>query len=342
MGTHAIAASGLTGLALLALPAAQAPGPAQVAPAPSRWTQPATLPAAKAWRPRMSAYVYTCVLEAFAGAPDLLAAELAAADVVRVRVTAKPQGYAGDPAAVASAKAVNRALHARGIEVLALFLQDASVLGDPDKARARTHALLDFQEGVFGGIQPAERFDGLDLDVEPHQHPAWGSDWTVNDALVLDLLEVVAAVRGAVVRRLGTGADALPISVAVPHWLHDRVLSGDLTVGTPTDFLQAGARVVSLFDYDDDLADLVARAAPEVADVQVPRSLEIVLKTVDDGLDDQTFFEEGCDALHTTAAALIQALAPLSAVDGLVLDVGVYEADSLRALCLASPPACGP
>ncbi len=292
--------------------------------------------------PGRNAYVYMCVFNAFAGQYDQLAGEMRDLGVVRVRLSTSAKTLPIDPAYVQQVKAFNRAMHARGIAVAGLYLQDALFLHDPAKVAERTDQMLDYNEGLFGGIAAGERFDALDVDVEPPQDPAWsGATWAEKDVLVQDLLtNVVAVIRTTIDLRLGAAADELPFSVGAQHYFHDRVLSGDLTVGKTEDFLLAGANVVSLFTYDDDLNDVVSRASAEVIDTTTPNSIEIVLKTVNDGLDDQTFFEEGCAPMAVTSLQAMLQLAQLSPAPNLVPEVGIFEYDSFREICLPGPAVC--
>lgn len=202
-------------------------------------------------------------------AEDAMVADLIAWDVDRV------YGSYGDragtePEAIA---AWNLKLHAAGIESHVL-------MGDPAWISSREWAsmesliltrLVDFNASRG---DPAERFDGLHLDIEPHADATWSAGTESDRHQYLWLLADTYAFAAGVLAS-GSGA-GLPIGADLPVW-YDKLppgLGGTGQVGWPSVgdrdawFGDVGAHVdrLSMMAYEtSDDATILARVADETA-----------------------------------------------------------------------------
>ncbi len=126
----------------------------------------------------------------------------------------------------------NQKLHAAGIRSEALF-SDGKFL-----APANRDAFLAATAGrilAFNAARaaPAERFDGLALDIEPHAQPAWK---TATPAAKRALLEDYLAACTALRAHLDThGGRDLAISAALAYWLDRLPPEGAIGWASPAD-----------------------------------------------------------------------------------------------------------
>ena len=221
-----------------------------------------------AWRDAGDPYGTDAVVGDTA-AEDAMVADLIAWDVDRV------YGSYGDRA-VTEPEVIadwNVKLHAAGIESHVL-------MGDPAWISSREWAsmesriltrLVDYNESR---TDPAERFDGLHLDIEPHTVSTWTGGTEADRYQYLLLLAHTYSFADGVIES-GSGA-GLPIGADLPVW-YDKLpasLGGTGQVGWPTAadrdawFVGIGAHVdrISMMAYEsDDDATILARVADETA-----------------------------------------------------------------------------
>lgn len=81
--------------------------------------------------------------------------------------------------------------------------------------RAEAVAMLDRVLAYNAAVRPAERFAGVNIDIEPHMLEAWKTD---REGLLLGFLDMSRALMDA---KRASGA-VLPVGPAIPFWL-DRV-----------------------------------------------------------------------------------------------------------------------
>lgn len=118
---------------------------------------------------------------------------------------------ASDPAAY---RALIAAMHRDGMKVHALLGSwylgtHAYVL--PSR-RADALAMLDRVLAYNAAAAPAERFDGISLDIEPHVLDAWD---VRRDELLGNFLDLSAALR----ERVRAAPQPVPLGAAIPFWL---------------------------------------------------------------------------------------------------------------------------
>jgi hypothetical protein len=156
-----------------------------------------------------------------------------------------------------------RAMHARGLRVYALlgswFLHTERYVLPEHRAEARAmfKRVLDYN----AASAPAERFDGVNLDIEPHMLGAWQTD---SSGLLLNFLDLGRELM-AMKRRAGA---RLQVGPAVPFWLDGVTLEWRGARKPASQHVQDVYDYVALMDYRDRAEGrdgMIEHAAAELA-----------------------------------------------------------------------------
>lgn len=143
-------------------------------------------------------------------------------------------------------RALIRRMHAGGLRVYALlgsgYLHTERYLlpGHRREAQAMLQRVLDYQAAAA----PAERFDGISLDIEPHILAAWG---TRKMALLADFLDMSEAL----MRQKNAAAPDLPMGPAIPFWYDGIPLEWQGRRRPMNEHVQDLYDYVALMDYRD-------------------------------------------------------------------------------------------
>ncbi|MGW3951694.1 Ig-like domain-containing protein [Streptomyces sp. NPDC004752] len=203
--------------------------------------------------------------------------------------------------------------HAHGYQVFALIAGGTQppALGGLDRFRDIAVAELEKVLDYNLSSAPDERFDGLNVDIEPYvlgpeyatESPSYQTQW-------LDTLQTLIDRRNA----SGTG---LQFGPAMPVWLDTEAVTWHGRTETMAQHFQDMSDYVSLMDYRDHSAAIIQDAATEIAyadEIGKPGSVLIGIETIDlvaVGGDPSwvTFHEEGRTGLETEAAKVDAAYA---------------------------------
>ncbi len=156
-----------------------------------------------------------------------------------------------------------RALHARGFKVYALlgswYLHTERYVLPEHRAEALAmfKRVLDYD----ARSAKAERFDGVNLDIEPHMLEGWKSDRT---ELLRDFLDLGRALM-ALKRKAGA---SLPVGPAIPFWLDGIKLEWRGSTRPANEHVQDVYDYVALMDYRNKAEGkdgMIAHAADELA-----------------------------------------------------------------------------
>ncbi|MFD0663673.1 Ig-like domain-containing protein [Thermocatellispora tengchongensis] len=188
---------------------------------------------------------------------------------------------------------------------------------------------------------PAERFDGVNVDIEPYSLPWFRTRKPEVQVQWLDTL------RAMIARRDASGQPLL-FGPAVPRWLDTSDCCRDIPYAGATrpmsEHIQDMSDYIAIMDYRDQAlgsAGIIAQAADEIAYAERtgrPRSVVIGVETLDIATSGDpssiTFREEGRDAMEAELAEVYKAFGTSPAFAG----VALHHYDSYREL----PTVWGP
>jgi hypothetical protein len=287
-------------------------------------------------RDTVAVYVYTRTVDAYAGAYGTLAARMRNDENVGAlflsvsmrKLDPTDAEYDSDYAPMI--RSFVAAMHEEGIFVHAMYLQDETSLDNPALAQSRTSEIIAFD----AQSATLEKFDGLNLDIEPERTDDWDYE-SMRFSLVQKLLAVMQAIRGEMT---STGC-ILPLSSALyAYYMEDGELQSYFTkngisLGYPDDFLD-WVDFVILMSYDDDYLDVISVVKDEIGHASRNGSIIVGMKTKDSGSDDGTFWDEGWQALCT---AIGEVRSAFDYSGGPLMGFAVFEYDSYAALKAADP-----
>lgn len=194
-----------------------------------------------------------------------------------------------------------RRLHRAGLRAYALlgsgYLQTESYVLPEHRADALAmfQRVLDFNAAA----QPQERFDGINLDIEPHILDQWAQQ-------KLQLLGQFLDLGQALMERKRASGQSLPVGPAIPFWLDGIVLDWHGTMKPASELVIDIYDYVALMDYRDHAAGpdgIVSHAEDKMA-YAARRHKKLVI-----GVDLSTSEIQKVSFDHLTEADLEQELA---------------------------------
>ena len=221
--------------------------------------------------------------------------------------------------------------HARGYSVHALL--GSGSYQAPMYSYARYHHkavdLIDAVIAYNAGSPAAARFDGANIDIEPH----WLPDWHDAPSVQVQYFDMLAAM----MRRVAESGQKLLVGPAIPRWLDTSdecrsvVWRGERK--TCAQHVQDIADYVALMDYRDiagTSVGIIDQAAAEVAygnKVGKPVVIGVETGQVSSGDPEAiSFYEEGRDHMEAELAEVMKAFSGEKAFGG----VAVHHYDSWR------------
>ncbi len=211
-----------------------------------------------------------------------------------------------------------RRLHASGLKVYALlgsgYLHtERYVLPDHrDEAVAMLQRVLDYNKAAA----PDERFDGINLDIEPHILAAW-------PARKMELLAGFLDMSDALMRVKARSGQALPVGPAIPFWLDGIQLEWHGRRKPVNQHVQDIYDYVALMDYRDhaDGGDgLVSHAMDELAYGEtIGRPVLIGIETMPNELKKVSFNHLGEADLERELAATSRSVGGMRSFGGFVV-----------------------
>ncbi|GLX02394.1 hypothetical protein [Microtetraspora sp. NBRC 16547] len=200
-----------------------------------------------------------------------------------------------------------------------------------DRAVGEMERVLDYN---FSSA-PEERFDGINVDIEPYILPWFGSAKPDVQIQWLDTL------RAMIARRDASGQPLL-FGPAVPRWLDTSACCTDIpyagTTRTMSEHIQDMTDYIAIMDYRDQAdgsAGIIAQAEGEIAYAErigKPLSVVVGVETLDIATSGDpssiTFREEGRDAMEVELVKVYKAFSGSAAFAG----VALHHYDSYREL----------
>jgi hypothetical protein len=268
------------------------------------------------YKDKITIKMYQRTLDRFAGKYKQLAREITKYGIGAVifsfdinRAT-KDKDYANKTRAFVSE------MHKNRIFVHAMFIQNEEVLDNSILVRDRITKLIAFQKQS----KILEKFDGINIDVEPERTLLWKESKDNRNALVEKLINVMQVIRQELNKekgRLVFSADGYA------YYMKDMGLQPHFQVGKPSDFLQY-IDVWILMAYDDDAKDIIDAVDDEIDETDKQDSIMVCLKTKDNDGDGTTFAQEGKAVLNSSIEEIntyFQSSMPY-------VGIGIFEYDS--------------
>jgi len=231
-------------------------------------------------------------------------------------------------------------LSANNIKVHALAFSEINAIGD--EQNETLEALNDYQSSSSS----RERFSGINFDIESHiirqSRPNWKKvsdkynlhhiDWQsdagygkegANSKVMQFVLDQIWDIRQK------TEGNNYIYSQALGHFFEDKYHEGNLSAGGINDFLKSCDYAI-IMNYADDPQRLIRQAMAEFTNANKPRSVEVAVKTSDNGVGDlaTSFADEGWGKMMESLVALCEAAKPYTAFRG----IGFFEYQSLEEL----------
>mgnify|MGYP003800769569 CR=1 FL=1 len=196
--------------------------------------------------------------------------------------------------------------HSRGLEIELLAGNPQWAMPDGRRKGEKVCAGL----AAFNAAgAPAQRFDGMQLDVEPHAHP----DWPAKAAALWDeYILLHSACQSRVRAYNGANRPAIRLGAAIPRWY-----DSDSNPVSDHARIQDAVDYAAIMDYTDDMQSLVADARNELEYANAAGKKVVVgVETSRQEPETITFFEEGWDALESALSAARPALAANPSFEG--------------------------
>lgn len=229
--------------------------------------------------------------------------------------------------------------HQRGYSVHALL--GSGSYQAPMYAYERYHykaaALMDAVLQYNAASVPAERFDGVNIDIEPH----WLPDWSAGPAVQVQYFDMLAAM----MRRKEKFGQSLLVGPAIPRWLDAsdecRSVAWRGAKKTCAQHVQDIADYVALMDYRDIATTpvgIIEQAQGEIAyGNRIGKPVVVGVETEQASSDPETisFYEEGRDHMEQELAKVMKVFAKEKSFGG----VAVHHYDSWRTMRTVWTPA---
>ena len=248
--------------------------------------------------------------------------------------------YAGHRALeeqVEQLKSFMRWAHARDLQVHALIAGGTSPAYMGAYERYHHHAVQEMEQIVNYNlaVAPNERFDGINVDIEPYISPDF------KDSSKFLQIEYLDGLQKMIDRRDAAGIN-LPFGPAIPKWYDTSDQGANITWNGETKWLsehiQDISDYISIMDYRDTAdgtAGIIAGAVGEIAYAELigkPGSVVVGVETLDiaNSGDPEaiTFWEEGRLHMETELDKVYTAFDPSPAFGG----IAVHHYDSYRML----------
>lgn len=288
----------------------------------------------------LSVYVYQRTLDDFAGKPAELAKGIKDFGFTDVYLSFSRKQLQNKKELAADIRQLIAGLSVNNIKVHALAFSEVNAIGDEQKETLE--AFIDYQSSS----SPKERFSGINFDIESHimrqnranwkkvsdkynlQHIDWQSDKGygkdgANSKVMQFVLDQIQDIRQK------TEGNNYIYSQALGHFFEDKYHEGSLSAGGINDFLKPCDYAI-IMNYTDDNQRLIRQSMAELTNAGKPRSVEIAVKTSDNGVGElnTSFADEGWGKMMEALIALCEAAKPYPAFRG----IGFFEYQSLEEL----------
>ncbi|MFC5546911.1 hypothetical protein [Massilia aerilata] len=223
-------------------------------------------------------------------------------------IASQPQAY----------RRLLRRMHASGLKVYALlgsgYLNTERYVlpRHRDEAVAMLQRVLDYNKAAA----PEERFDGINLDIEPHILAEWSTR-------KMELLASFVEMSDALMRVKAASGQALPMGPAIPFWLDGIQLEWKGRRKPVSQHVQDIYDFVALMDYRDHAEGgdgLVSHAMDELGYGEaIGRPVMIGIETMPNALKKVSFHHLGEADLERELAATSRSVGRMSSFGGYVV-----------------------
>lgn len=300
-----------------------------------------TLPQLKAaYGISLSVYVYQRTLDQYADRPTELAKAITDFGLTDVYLNFSGKQMQRNSKMMYDIRELISALSPHNIKVHALAFTEINAVGDE---QAETLNAFNSYQSI---ASVDERFSGINFDIESHimrqnkgnwkrvsekynfQHLDWQSDsgYGKNGANS-NVMQFVLNRIGAICQK--TAGNNYIYSQAIGHFYEDRYVDGSLSCGGVNDFLKSCDHVI-IMNYTDDPRRLIRYSMAELVNANKPRSVEVAVKTSDNGVGQlsTSFADEGWTVMMKALVTVCEAAKPYPTFRG----IGFFEYQSLEEL----------
>ena len=288
----------------------------------------------------LSVYVYQRTLDDYAGKLTELVQNITDFGFTDVYLSFSKKHLQNKKELAGDIRKLIAGLSASGVKVHALAFSEVNAIGDEQKETLE--AFADYQTSS----SPKERFSGISFDIEPHimrqsrenwkkvsdkyglQHIDWQSDKGYGkDGANSKVMQFVLDQIQDICQK--TAGNNYIYSEALGHFFEDKYREGNLSVGGINDFLKSCDYAI-IMNYTDNRKQLIGQSMAELTRAHKPRSVEVAVKTSDNGVGALTtsFADEGWTKMMEALVALCEAAKPYPAFRG----IGFFEYQSLEKL----------
>lgn len=288
----------------------------------------------------LAVYVYQRTLDQYAGKPTELAKAINDFGFTDVYLNFSRKQVQRRKKLVRDIKELISALSTYNIKVHALAFTEINTVGDEQEETLKAFASYQSMASMD------ERFSGINFDIESHIMRQNRENWKrVSDKYNLQPIdwqsdqgcgknEANSNVMQFVLEQIDeisqkTAGNNYIYSQAIGHFYEDRYADGSLSFGGVNDFLKSCDHVI-VMNYTDDPQQLVRYSMAELANANKPRSVEIAVKTSDNGVGElsTSFADEGWTVMMEALVALCEAANPYPTFRG----IGFFEYQGLEEL----------
>ncbi|GIP23958.1 Ig-like domain-containing protein [Paenibacillus sp. J22TS3] len=222
--------------------------------------------------------------------------------------------------------------HERGLKVQACIAGGTVPPYFGSYKRYQKYAINEIEKVINFNLSssPSERFDGVNVDVEPYILGEFGTEKPKLQLEYLDLLQTMMD------RRNFSGLN-LPVGPAIPRWYDTSAATNDITWNGQTKWLSQHVQditdYISIMDYTDSSTGIITGAEGEIAyadSIGKPNSVIVGVETLDiaNGGDPEsiTFREEGRTYMESALAAVYQKFKDSPGFGG----IAMHHYDSIR------------
>lgn len=289
---------------------------------------------------KLSVYVYQRTLDDYADKPAELIKAITNFGFTDVYLNFSKKQLQNNKQHANDIRKLIAGLSVSKINVHALAFSEVNAIGDEQKETL--NALKDYQSSS----SPEERFSGLNFDIESHimrqtranwkkvsdkynlQYINWQSDKgygkdRANSKVMQFVLDQIQDIRQK------TDGNNYIYSQALAHFFEDRYHDNSLSAGGINDFLKSCDYAI-IMNYTDDTQRLIRQAMTELTNANKPSSVEVAIKTSDNGVGelDTSYADEGWTKMMEALVALCEAAKPYPTFRG----IGFFEYQSLEDL----------
>jgi len=285
---------------------------------------------------QLGVYVYNASIEKYKEHPEKLADAIASFGFNTVYLGVSSRRLNVDEPYTSYIRNLTAALYTKSIK-LHCTMFETNIFGEEMDNGVR--AYWTYQKGST----VKQRFQGISFDIEAHTMTERNADWKhvaekynintywkgengygadgPNSKIMKIVLTQIKEIKDAIKDKNAV------YSEAIGHFYEDHFVTGDFSVGGINDYTKDCDYAI-IMNYTDDAKRLIRQSEMELKNAIKPLSVEIAIKTVDNGVGELTtsYADEGWDAMMDGLNKLCLASKPYPSFRG----IGIFDFSGLE------------